>query len=179
MNEEEFDPFSYEIWRQKPDNVESIRQKAILAKESLIRYAEIDNDLSAQIDEFLSIQDHKRSYIILESPIAQVQLTDFLKPDTTLMKHMTVQEMMRLRQTNPRFNMVPVIKIVTIGVNPHLQRLGIAKALIDYIKTKAQQGGWKYLIIESVINDNLYRYLKEERNDCEEEYDSRNFIFKL
>jgi hypothetical protein len=172
----------FELWREKPSNVDELKNKithVLNINTSSDRFKLIDPDLSSKIDSFLSTHNIKRAYTILESQIAQVQLTDFLRVDPTLFHSMSLEQMMEQRLKNPYFTRVPALNIVTIGVNPYLQRLGIVKALIDYIKNKAQQGGWSIMIIESVINDDFYNYLKTKRTDCFEENSSRSFIFNL
>jgi len=180
--EDENDFDTGEMWRSKPSDLDELKDKitrVLSSSTSVQRYKYVDPDLSSQIDSFLRVQDKKRAYVVLESQIGQVQLTDFLRVDATKQKNMSAKEMMEARSKNPNFNKVPALNIVTIGVNPHLQKLGIVKALIDYLKYKAQEGGWAIMIIESVLNEHLYRYLKTKRSDCEEESSSRSFIFRL
>jgi len=143
-----------------------------------MRFRHIDPVMAEELDTFFSTHDTKRAYVVIESNVAHVTLTDFFYNDPDALKGKSFSEMVALRQANPNFNRVSAINLVKIGVNPELQKLGIAKALIDYIKYKAREGGWKILIVESVINPDLYAHLSK-RDDCTEQHYSRNFVFRL
>ncbi len=52
------------------------------------------------------------------------------------------------------------IKIVQIGIDYKYQKLGLCKKLLNYMINKLKNNNyWKYLVIECVNNDYLYKYL--------------------